>query len=70
MWSATPPTTYASEVIFPRSTGVPSMLTPPGLTSAFRIAICTMSRCRAAVIRVVSAFQNSTSKGAGLRPCT
>lgn len=32
--------------------------------------ISTMSRCSAAVIRVVSAFQNSTSNGAGVRPCT
>ena len=36
-----------------RSTGLPSMLTSPGVTSAFRRPISTRSRCSAAAIRVV-----------------
>ena len=57
-------------MILARSTGLPSMLTAPGVTSALCSPISTMSRCSAAAIRVVSAFQNNTSNGAGLRPCT
>src|SRR6478672_7127627 len=51
-----------------RSTGEPSMVTPPGRVSALLTPIWRKSRCRPAVIRVVSAFQDKMSNGGVVRP--
>jgi hypothetical protein len=44
-------------VIVLRSTGDPNTVTPPGRHIEFAVAMSRKSRCRAAGIRVVSAFQ-------------
>ena len=46
------------------------MVASPGRTRAFETPSWRKSRCRPAVIRVVSAFQNKMSNGGGLRPST
>jgi hypothetical protein len=51
-----------------RSTGEPSMAAAPGRASALLTPSWRKSRCRPAVIRVVSAFQDRMSKAGGLRP--
>ena len=45
------------------------MLTVPGLASALAMAISMKSRCSAAGIRVVSAFQDRMSNRGGGFPC-
>jgi len=47
---------------------VPNIVVAPGRVSAFSSAVVTKSRCSAALIRVVSAFQNRMSKAGGVRP--
>jgi hypothetical protein len=44
------------------------MVAPPGVTSALAAPSWRKSRCRPAVIRVVSAFQNKMSNGGGFLP--
>ena len=52
----------------PRSTGLPSTVAAPGVTERVATLIRRKSRCSAAGMRVVSAFQNSTSKAGGFLP--
>ena len=55
-------------MILPRSIGTPRTVRVPGRVSEFFIARSMKSACRAAVIRVVSEFQNRMSKAGGRLP--
>ena len=63
-----PPVMYASILTWPRSTGDPSTVIPPGWASTL---LANMSRnwpCSAAGRFVLSAFQARMSNGAGFLP--
>ena len=64
-----PATRYASTSTLARSTGEPSMVAAPGVTSALARPSRMKSWCSAAGSRVTSAFQYRMSKAAGVLPC-